>query len=133
MSLRARVTFSIDEANKTLLLRYIGNLSGDQLYGQVLDHIRTVENPWLYDFVVDARRLQGVIRASDTETFGRQWAQLAQGRDIGRRVVVVSEDPLIHARKTLRDAIFPHRISGVFHTMEAAMEWLEAPVPEQSA
>lgn len=130
MSLRARVTFSIDEANRTLVFRYIGDLTGDQLYAQIINHIHTVEAPWHYDFLVDARRLEGVIRASDTEAFGRWWAECAQGRDAGRRIAVVSSDPLIHARKGLRDAIFPRRTSGVFDTMDEAQEWLATASPE---
>ncbi len=133
MSLRARVTFSIDEASRTLVFRYIGDLTGDQLYAQIIEHIQTVEAPWLYDFLVDARRLEGVIQASDTEAFGRWWAEYAQGNDAGRRIAVVSSDPLIHARKSLRDAIFPHRTSGVFDTMDEAQDWLAAASPEAAA
>ncbi len=128
MSPHARVAFSIDEPRKTLIFRYIGDLSGDRLYAQALDHLHTVEAPWLYDFLVDTRRFDGVIQASDTETFGRSWADLAQGRDAGRRIAVVSSDPLIRARKSLRDAIFPHRTSDVFATMDEALEWLGMPV-----
>ena len=133
MSLRARVTFSIDEASRTLVFRYIGDLTGDWLYAQIINYIQTVEEPWHYDFLVDARRLEGVIRASDTEAFGRWWAECAQGRDAGRRIAVVSSDPLIHARKGLRDAIFPHRTSGIFDTMDEAQEWLATASPEAAA
>ncbi len=128
MSPHARVAFSIDETRMTLILRYIGNISGDRLYAQVLDHLRSVDAPWLYDFLVDTRRFDGVIQAADTENIGRQWAELAQGRDAGRRIVVVSSDPLVHARKSLRDAIFPYRTSAVFETMDEALEWLGTPV-----
>ena len=130
MNAHTRVAFSIDELRKTLIFRYIGDISGDRLYAQALDHIQTVEAPWLYDFLVDTRRFDGVIRAGDTERFGRQWADLAQGRDAGRRIAVVSRDPLIRARKNLRDAIFCHRQSGVFATMDEALEWLETPVAD---
>jgi hypothetical protein len=121
----ARVAFSIDEPRKTIILRYIGDITGDRLYAQVLDYIHKVEAPWFYDFLVDTRRFDGVIRAADTEKLGRLWAELAQGRDKGRRIAVVSSDPLVRARKGLRDAIFPHRTSGVFDTMDEALEWLE--------
>ncbi|MGN6365126.1 STAS/SEC14 domain-containing protein [Asticcacaulis taihuensis] len=133
MSLRARVTFSIDEASRTLVFRYIGDLTGDRLYAQIIDYIQTVEAPWFYDFLVDARRFEGVIQSSDTEAFGRWWADIAQGRDAGRRIAVVSGDPLIHARKGLRDTIFPHRTSGVFDTMDEAQEWLATASPEAAA
>jgi len=132
MSAHARVAFSIDEARKTLILRYIGDISGDRLYAQVLDYIHTVEAPWLYDFLVDTRRFDGVIQAADTEHIGQLWAGLAQGRDKGRRIAVVSTDPLIHARKSLRDAIFPHRRSAVFTTMDEALEWLAEPADAQA-
>jgi hypothetical protein len=129
----ARVAFSIDEPRKTIILRYIGDITGDRLYAQVLEYIHTVEAPWLYDFLVDTRRFDGVIRAADTEKLGRLWAELAQGRDAGRRIAVISSDPLVRARKSLRDAIFPHRTSGVFDTMDEALEWLASASPEVSA
>lgn len=130
MSLNARVALSIDAPRKTLIFRYIGNLTGPELYAQVLAHMATVDAPWEYDFLVDARRLEGIIQASDTEAFGKHWAELAQGRDDGRRIVVISEDPLIRARKSLRDAIFPNRFSTVVTTMNEALEWLKLPADQ---
>lgn len=133
MSTHARVAFSIDETRKTLIFRYIGDLSGEQLYAQILQHLQTVEAPWYYDFLVDARRLDGVIQAGDTEAFGKQWETWAQGRDAGKRIAVISNDALIRARKNLRDAIFLHRLSGVFTTMDEALEWLATSTTDASA
>ena len=126
MSLRARVTFSIDETRKIFVIRYIGDLAGEQVYSEIFEHFQSVESPWLYDFLIDTTRHEGVIRSEDTEAAGKRWAALAQTRDSGRRIAVISTDPLIHARNNMRSEIFPHRTCEVFGTMEEAKEWLAA-------
>jgi hypothetical protein len=126
MSLRPRVQISIDEAHQRLTIRYIGELDGEALYTSLLAQFRSMSAPWSYDLVIDVTRYHGVILYTDTEMMGREWEALAQGRDKGRLMAVISRDPLIVARKPLRERTFPNFISEVFATCEEAYAWIDA-------
>ena len=102
MPLRPRVSLSVDKALNILTLRYIGDMDGATLYAQLLDQFLRVGDPWTYDLIVDFSRYEGVLLTSDNEAFGRVWEDLAQGRDAGRLMAIVSRDPLKQQRKHRR-------------------------------
>ena len=124
MSLRPRVSLSVDKALNILTLRYIGDMDGATLYAQLLDQFLRVGDPWTYDLIVDFSRYEGVLLTSDNEAFGRVWEDLAQGRDAGRLMAIVSRDPLIIARKAVRAYIFPNFIIDSFITCAEAQDWI---------
>ncbi|MDI7774661.1 hypothetical protein [Asticcacaulis sp. EMRT-3] len=124
MTSHDRVSLSLDEDHRILTLRYIGGLGGDVLYAQLLEQFHRISAPWSYDILVDTRRYDGVILASHTEAFGQQWADLAQGRDQGRLMAIITTDPLIRVRKGLRTTIFPNHISEVFATFDEGLDWI---------
>jgi len=124
MSLRPRVSLSVDKALNILTLRYIGDMDGATLYAQLLDQFLRVGDPWTYDLIVDFSRYEGVLLTSDNEAFGRVWEDLAQGRDAGRLMAIVSRDPLIIARKAIRAYIFPNFIIDVFTNCIEAQTWI---------
>lgn len=125
MPLRPRVNVAIDDDLHILTLRYIGALDGEEIYARVMTFFRTLDAPWTYDLIVDVSRLEGVITSSDTEWLGREWERLAAGRDKGRLMAVVSTDPLVIARKGMRDRIFPNFESDVFATRDEALYWIQ--------
>ncbi|HEX7799368.1 MAG TPA: hypothetical protein VF402_03405 [Asticcacaulis sp.] len=124
MPLRPRVSLSVDKALNILTLRYIGDMDGATLYAQLLDQFLRVGDPWTYDLIVDFSRYEGVLLTSDNEAFGRVWEDLAQGRDAGRLMAIVSRDPLIIARKAVRAYIFPNFIIDSFITCAEAQDWI---------
>jgi len=124
MPLRARVQLSIDPSLNLLTLRYIGDLDGGELYTQAIDLLGRAEAPWSHDMIVDMTRFTGVITSADNEWLGRAWKDLAKNRDAGRLMAVISNDPLVFARKSLRAQIFPNFISDVFASRDEALTWI---------
>jgi hypothetical protein len=124
MSLRPRVSLSVDTVLNTLTIRYIGDMDGASLYAQLLDQFLRLGEPWTYDLIVDFSRYEGVLLTSDNEAFGKVWENLAQGRDAGRLMAIVSRDPLIIARKAIRAYIFPNFIIDVFNDCAEAQTWI---------
>ena len=124
MPLRPRVTLSVDKALNILTLRYIGDLDGAGLYAQLLEQFLQLGDPWTYDLIVDFSRYDGVMTAQDSESFGKVWANLAQGRDAGRLMAIVTRDPLIAARQSIRVSIFPNFLIDVFSDCAEAQSWI---------
>lgn len=123
---RSRLTLSIDTPNQIMLLRYIGGIDGADINVSMIDQLRQVDRPWDYDTIVDLRRHEGLVTADEIEELGRRWQMLAQGRDTGGCIAIVTDDPLVHARLPITRGAFPNRTVEGFALVEEAMCWIEA-------
>jgi len=124
--LRPRVSVSVDESGRIATVRYVGAINGDVIVPEVLRLYGALDRPWDYDCIWDMRRHTGSTETRDNETLARGWQSICGGRDIGRHTAIVSTDPLISARLTLTQRLFPFRTLAVFGSVEAARSWLEA-------
>lgn len=124
MSLRPRVSLSVNTALNILTIRYIGDMDGPNLYAQLLEQFLRLGEPWTYDLIVDFSRYEGVLLTTDNEAFGKVWENLPQGRDAGRLMAIVSRDPLIIARKAARADIFPNFVIDDFNDCAEAQTWI---------
>jgi hypothetical protein len=124
--MRARLTLSADHEHKIFIVRYIGGIDGGEINDSMIDQLARFERAWEYDSVIDMRRHDGMVLASDIEDLATRWAQLAQGRDRGRRTAVISEDPLVRARISVTQSLFPQRVMVHFENYEEGLEWLKA-------
>ncbi len=123
---RSRLTLSVDEANKIFTIRYIGEIAGDEINQSLLQQVSQIDKPWDYDSVIDMRRHDGMVLATEIEELGKRWALLAQGRDHGRLTAIISDDPLVHARQGQSQAMFPHRVLKAFARLDEGLEWIYA-------
>jgi hypothetical protein len=123
--MRARLTLSADHALKIFFVRYIGGIDGGDINDSMIDHLARVERPWEFDCVIDMRRHDGTVLATDIEDLAARWGQLAQGRDRGRRTAVISEDPLVRARLSVTQSLFPQRVMAHFENYDEGLEWLK--------
>ncbi len=121
---RPRLVFQADAENRIAVIKYIGAIYGDRIVPEAMAHFRAVDRIWDYDGIFDLRRHEGFLEAHHCEDFGRQWQNLAGGRDAGRRTAVISTDPLVHARFTTIQTVFPFRTMTLFDTLEAAEAWI---------
>ncbi len=123
---RSRLTISVDQPVRILTVRYIGAIDGDSVNDSMMTQLSELERPWEYDAIIDMRRHDGLIVASEIEDLGLRWALMAKGRDEGRLTAIVSDDPLVNARLSLTQAVFPHRTMACFARLEEGMAWIEA-------
>lgn len=121
---RSRLTLSVDKADKIFTLRYIGEIDGGDINDSMLTQLSQLERAWEYDTIVDMRRHDGTVMASEIEELGSRWALMAQRRDEGRLIAVISEDPLVHARLPVTQSAFPGRIVRSFMRLDEGLEWL---------
>jgi hypothetical protein len=122
--IRARIAFRADPARRLIVVRYIGDLGGDQLCREMMDLFRDVENVWEYDCLYDLTRHEGTVSSAHNEELGRQWRDLVQGRDTGRCTAIVSRDPLLHARASVSQSAFSARTLALFYTVEEGEAWI---------
>lgn len=122
---RSRLTLSVDNANRVITFRYIGGIDGGDINMSMIDQLMQLDRPWEYDNIVDLRRHEGTVTASEIEDLAHRWQSLAQGRDQGRLIAIVSDDPLVHARLPISRAAFANRIVEGFALMEEGASWIE--------
>lgn len=124
--MRARLTLSADHESKIFIVRYIGGIDGGEINDSMIDQLARMERPWEYDSVIDMRRHDGTVMSSDIEELATRWNALAQGRDRGRRTAVISEDPLVRARISVTQSLFPQRVMVHFENYDEGLDWLKA-------
>ena len=123
---RPRISHDIDEANRLIIIRYLGDPEGASIVDTLLQHWTAMERPWDYDSVFDLRRFDGVLQAQELERLGKGWHQIAKSRDLGHMTAIISSDPLIRARQSVLAQIFPLRTMAVFDTFDEGLEWIKA-------
>jgi hypothetical protein len=123
---RSRLTLSVDTPNQIIVFRYIGGIDGADINVSMIDQLRQIDQPWAYDNIVDLRRHEGLVTAGEIEDLGRRWQMLAQGRDAGGCIAIVTDDPLVFARLPITRGAFPGRIVEGFALIEEAMGWIES-------
>ena len=122
---RSRLTLSVDEDHKLFLVRYIGEIGGGEINDSLLTQLSSIDKPWEYHTLIDMRRHDAAVLVSEIEDLAKRWNEMARGRDHGARIAVVSEDPLVHARQNLTQAMFPGRVMGYFYTFDEALDWIK--------
>ena len=123
---RSRITLSVDDANRIIMFRYIGGIDGGDVNVSMIDQLAQVDRPWEYDNIVDLRRHEGLVTANEIDELAHRWQSLAQGRDHGRLIAIVSDDPLVFARLPISRAAFSNRVVEGFALMEEALCWIDA-------
>ncbi len=122
---RSRLTLSVDEDHKLFVVRYIGEIGGEDINDSMLTQLSRLEKPWEYHSIIDMRRHDATVLSSEIEDLSKRWNEMARGRDHGARIAVISEDPLVHARQNLTQAMFPGRVMGYFYTFDEGLEWIK--------
>ncbi len=95
---------------------------------KVMEDVRDDDRPWRWNILFDMRAFEGHEVFAEWEAFARDWYGLAGDRDSGRRMAVVSEDPLIAARFSTHSYqdLFPTRDVRLFTVLEDAVAWAGA-------
>ncbi len=122
--MRARITFTVDEPTKLIIIRYVGHLDGPQVNESLIEQYKALERCWEYDNLIDLRRFEGLVLAADIEDLGQRWEALAQGRDKGQFSAIVSDDVHVHARFAITQAAFPNRTMAAFGDFDEGLDWL---------
>jgi len=124
MPVAGRVAFSLDAANRRLIIRYQGNISGYEIVNDVIAYLKNLDNFWTYDVIIDMRRFQGVMLSADNEAFAKWWYETLPVPDPGHYSAVISADPHIQARLAVSQSIFPNHILSVFASLDEGLDWL---------
>ena len=127
--LRPRLTFKADPATRILFVRWIGDMPGRDIVDGMIGHMKTMEQPWTYDMVIDLLRFEGHLHLPESDALGQVWRELAQGRDAGRRSAIVTGDPLLAARLSMTRETFPGRTLAMFGQVQEALTWLATAQP----
>ena len=122
---RSRLTLTVDEDYRILIVRYIGAIDGEQINHNVMQQIADVDEVWTYDSLIDMRRFENTVLVTEIEDLATRWNGLAQGRDRGCFTAVISGDPLVKARLPITQDLFPTRILAHFVDFDEGLDWLK--------
>jgi len=122
---RSRINLTVDEELKIIIVRYFGEIEGDEINTSMMHHLVNLDKPWAYDSIIDMRRYEGTVLATEIEELGMRWALLAQGRDQGQFTAIITDDALIRARLSTTQSLFPHRTLKIFDYFDDGLEWLK--------
>lgn len=125
MTPRSRLNFSQNDEQKRITIRYIGDVDGQEIVNGIARYLETVGEVWLYDIIIDMRRFEGFVPFEELGRLAREWATIAHGRDMGRKVAIISQDPLVLARAKAYPATFPTRVIRIFAEMIDGENWIE--------
>ena len=123
---RSRISLTADAEHRILIVRYFGEIDGEQINTNVMQQIADVPEAWTYDSVIDMRRYESTVLVTEIEGLAMRWNQFAQGRDRGCFTAVISDDRLVRARLPLTQALFPVRILAQFSGFDEGLDWLKA-------
>lgn len=122
---RSRINLTFDHETRIFVVRYFGEIEGSAINKTLLEQLTQVEQVWTYDCLIDMRRYDGTVLVGEIEELGHKWGLFAQGRDRGRFTAIVSEDPLVKARLSVTQSLFPTRLIEHFDNFDEALDWLK--------
>ena len=123
---RSRLTLTVDNDHRILIVRYIGDIDGEQINHSMMQQLTSVPEAWTYDSLIDMRRHDGTVLATEIEDLATRWNLFAQARDRGCFTAVISGDTLVRARLPLTQALFPTRTLAQFTGFDEGLDWLKA-------
>ena len=127
---RCRLNFIVDEANKLVIVRPIGDIPTAQLVSQLFEHYHTLDKPWSWRRINDLRRFDGFFDQDTLDDIARRWAGLTAGVTYKTQVAVVTNDPLDTLRLPAASAQFPNETICLFTDFHEAVGWLLAKDPD---
>lgn len=117
---------TIDETNKIVTFRVIGDLPSRELADRIIGTLRQLASPWTYSRILDARRYTGVIEPADADRIMNCWQGMDLDPSIRSKAAVVRRDSLTAAKTTVYRPIFPNTDLRSFNEMREALDWITA-------
>ena len=95
---------------------------------KVMENVRAEAEPWRWNIVFDMLPFEGHELFAEWEAFASAWYDLAGDKDQGRRIAVISSDPLIAARFATHSYqdLFPTREVRLFSDLDDGLAWASA-------
>ncbi|MBW8882599.1 MAG: hypothetical protein JF615_14600 [Asticcacaulis sp.] len=125
MSQRSRISLTVDVSSHILMIR-LHSLGDAHETPDLIDHVNDVAEPWSYDAILDFRRYEAELSHDYLIHLGQKWVQLAQGRDLGRRLALISPCPVLSGQLLALAKALPGRGLAVFESFDDGLDWIKA-------
>ena len=130
MQNRYRLNVIVDEANKLIIVRPIGDMPAMAFVAQVFERYHALSEPWSYRRVNDFRRFEGYLDDDALSEIARRWTELTAGIAYRANVAVVTADARDHIRLPAVSPQFPNETICVFTDYHEAVGWLLSETPD---
>lgn len=120
------IRIEVDEINNIIAVQLPGGAEHTNLRDDLIAVFREIKNAYQFDWLIDLRLNEHAISAADNADLAHEWWDFSKGRDVGRRLAVITADPLRLARLSESQATFPYRRLAMFETVDEGMNWLQS-------
>ncbi len=119
----SRISVTVDRPNRILLVRLFSQRAVGTGPG-LMDHLNAIANPWLYDAIFDFRRYEADLTDAYVGKMAEAWANIEGGRDLRKRLAIVTSDPLLRAHLAPLKYALPGRSATFFDTFDEGFDWI---------
>lgn len=122
---RFAMSMTAVEESKLLFINVRGSYSSREYFDEVVRLYQTIDEPWLYNRLVDLRKGTGYLEFEDIQAYANWWNDLTRDIAYSAKVAVVHPDPISANRAGLAGHYFPKEVYYGFTDMDDALDWLK--------
>jgi len=116
----------IDETNRVLVIRVIGDISSAAFVDLVFEKLSAIPEPWTFGRLFDVRRWAHRFGAETVLALAERWVKLTEGKIYHARVAVVTHDRGTHFKVPVASEHFPEETVCYFDDYHEASGWLRS-------
>jgi hypothetical protein len=123
---RSRLHIRVDEENRILVFRLIGDLEGEEVTDRLLEVFNSLDRPWEYHHLIDLRHFMNVIPFGELEKLGVEWKALCKGHSFPMKSAIITSDIFTIKRLSHTAKLFPDATAQAFATLDEGLDWLKS-------
>jgi hypothetical protein len=121
-----------DKPNRISVIRVTGRREKDA--PPLIDHLKTLEEPWLYDCILDLRRYEANLSAHHVAEINRRWKSFFKAQKFEASMAVISKDYTLLGYLKAQFATQHMPFLEAFDDFDAALDWIKSRrIPETRA
>ena len=120
-----RISARIDEDQNLIVFNISGDIDSKALVDKWIETYASLEEPWLYNRLLDYRRADGLVDVNELKRFAVWWEGRTQGINYSLKAAIIVNNPLDARRVHTVDVLFPSDIRKSFDSLDDALTWLQ--------
>jgi len=120
-----RISARVDKDQHLIIFNIIGEIDSKALVDRWIETYASLEEPWLYDRLLDYRRSDGLVDVNELQRFAVWWKNCTQDIDYSLKAAIIVNNPLDARRVHTVDGLFPQDIRESFNSLDDALNWLQ--------
>ncbi len=124
MAIRYRFNFIVNDDDRIIIVRPIGDIPGAMLVDLLLNAYSNVTAPWTYNRVNDFRRYEGYLEDVHLAELARRWSEWTAGISYHSHVAILPRHAFEKLRLPEISPQFPNETICFFGDYHEAVGWV---------